>query len=183
MKKATKPAPIVGKPMFRPASMPVGFIILGFDGDPSKIRTTLNSITKWYGPANVVVAVPESRHEDWKGARIGGDSITSLINAGMTKPPADWNVVVLAGVHIKEKLDQRYSIFMQDRLDIFYPLVWGRANFLDAPINGLCFHRDTYKEVGPLGNNNSLELCKMMWFLDAHEYGCRFKAVAGTRML
>lgn len=171
-----------GKPKYHAAPMDLGFIVLGYDGDPSKASTTLRSIERNYPGARTVTVVPEEFKKDHKTALVGGTSITSLINAGMKKPPAEWNVMVFAGVHIKERLDKRYSTFMENRLDIFYPLVWGAWNFIDAPMNGLTIHRDTFPEIGPFGTDNSMEICKMMWFLDAHERGCKFKAIAGCRM-
>lgn len=183
MKKEKIPEPVVTRPAYRPVPMDLGFIVLGFDGDPSKIGLTLKSIEKYYSGAKTVVVVPEGIKVDFKGAKVGGTSYTSLINTGMQKPPAEWNVIVLAGVNIKEKLDHRYSVFMESRRDIFFPLIWGKYNFLDAPLNGLTIHRDTFKEVGPFAANEAnLEICKMMWFFDATDKGCKFKAVAGTRM-
>lgn len=183
MKRAKKQASsIENKPMYRPAHMDLGFVILGYDGDPNKIQTTLNSISRSYRDAKSTIAVPEAHKECFKGVRTGGDSITSLINAGMEKPPAEWNAFVLAGVRVSERLDQRYAVFMENRLDIFYPLVWGKTNFIDSPLNGLTVHRDTYPEIGKFGVDLSIEICKMMWFLDASDRGCKFKAVAGCRM-
>jgi hypothetical protein len=183
MAKQKQTAPIeIGKPKYSPVPMDLGFIVLGHDGDPSKVSTTLKSIERSYPGAKTVTVIPAEFKKDHKSALIGGTSITSLINIGMKNPPAEWNAIVFAGVHIKEKLDQRYSSFMESRLDIFFPLIWGAWNFIDAPINGLTIHRDTFQEVGTFGVDNSLEICKMMWFLNADDKGCKFKAVAGCRM-
>lgn len=183
MKHEKLPAPVImGKPSYRATSINLGFIVMGHDGDPSKISTTVKSIERSYAKAKKVVVVPEEFKKDHKGAKIGGNSITSLINTGMENALAEWNVMVFAGVIIKEKLDQRYSTFMESRLDIFYPLVWGNDSFIDATLNGLAIHRDTFTEIGQFSNDNSLEICKMMWFLDASDKGCKFKAIAGCRM-
>ena len=184
MKKAKQqPAPVLpGKPTYKAAPMDLGFIVMGHDGDPSKISTTLHSIERYYAGAKTLTVVPEEFKKDHQKALIGGGSITSLINTGMQNAPAEWNVLVFAGVHIKERLDIRYSTFMENRLDIFYPLVWGSWNFIDAPMNGLCIHRDTFPEIGQFSSDNALEICKMMWFFDAIDRGCKFKAIAGCRM-
>ncbi len=182
MKSDLKSSPPTKGMTFHPKPMNLGFIVMGYDGDPSKIKTTLKSIVRWYDDAKAVVVLPEANKGDYQGAKVGGKSITSLINAGMENPPADWNVMLFAGVHVKERLDMRYSTFMEGTHDIFFPLIWGKFNFLDAPLNGLTIHKDTFKKVGPFADDNSLEICKMMWFLDATDKGCLFKAVAGTRM-
>lgn len=183
MKKEKKPTPVVpGKAQYHSSPMDLGFIIMAHDGDPSKITTTRKNIERYYEGAKVTVVVPEEFKNDHVGVKVGGHSVTSLINVGMESPPAEWNVLVFAGVHIKERLDQRYSTFLADRLDIFYPLIWGAWTFIEAPLNGLCIHRDTFKEIGEFSNENSLEICKMMWFLNATDLGCKFKAVAGCRM-
>lgn len=168
---------------YRPVPMNIGFIVLCLDPDPYKPATTLSSIERSYdGIKSVVVSPAEFKHVH-KTAIIGGSSVTSLINAGMAKAPADWNIIVLAGVRVKERLDQKYSPFMESRQDIFFPLIFGHHNFLDAPMNGLTIHKDTFKEIGKFADDNPLEICKMMWFLQAHELGCKFKAIAGCRMI
>ena len=183
MKQEKQSAPVtVGKPQYRPMPMNMGFVIMGHDGDPSKIATTVKSIQRSYENVKTTIVVPEMFKKSYKGAKVGGSSVTSLINTGMEHAPAEWNVMVFAGVIIKERLHHRYSAFMESRLDVFYPLVWGNDNFIDATLNGLAIHRDTFAEVGQLSNDNSLEICKMMWFLEASEKGCKFKAIAGCRM-
>lgn len=183
MKQEKQPDPVVvGKPNYRAMPMNIGFTVMGFDDDPSKVSTTIKSIQRTYSNVKTLVVVPEEFKKDHKGAKVGGNSVTSLINTSMEHAPAEWNVLVFAGVIIKEKLDQRYSSFMESRLDIFYPLVWGNVSFIDATLNGLAIHRDTFAEVGQFSNDNSLEICKMMWFLDASNKGCKFKAIAGCRM-
>jgi hypothetical protein len=181
MKKDTSPV-VVNKMAYRPVPMDLGFIVLCFDADPYKPLTTLSSIDRAYpGAKTEMVSPPDFKHIH-KSAITGKGSLTSLINAGMSKPPAEWNVIVMAGVRVKEQLDKKYSPFMESRLDIFFPLIFGFHNFLDAPMNGLTIHRDTFKEVGKFADDNPLEICKMMWFLEAHGKNCKFKAVAGCRM-
>ncbi len=167
---------------YKPKPMDLGFIVMCFDNDPHKPITTLDSITRWYGDVKTVITTNEDFKTNHPKAKVGKKSITSLINVGMLHAPAEWNVVVFAGVRIKERLDQRYSIFMESRRDIFYPLIWGHNSFLDASINGLCIHKETFKEVGKFADDNPLEICKLMWFCKAEDIGCKFKAIAGCRM-
>ena len=163
--------------------MDIGFIILGYDGEEYKIKTTLKSISNYYGSVKCLVVIPSGIKKPFKESIVGGKSFTSLINEGMSHAPAEWNIIVLSGVHVREKLDEKYSVFYESRKDIFFPLIWGNDNFLDASLNGLTFHRDTFKEVGNFATNeDSLEICKLMWFLEATDKGCKFKAIANTKM-
>ena|ERR1700753_1485119 len=183
MKENKTLAPVTTNGMtYQPTPMNLGFIILCFDNDPHKPATTLSTIKNWYGNVKTIVVAPEEFKNVHKTAKVGGGSITSLINTGMKNAPNEWNVMLFSGVRIKEKLDQRYSAFMENRRDIFFPLLWGKHSFLEAPLNGLTIHRDTFKEIGKFADNNPLDICKMIWFLEATKIGCKFKAIAGTRM-
>lgn len=180
--KMNNSAPLKSKQRYRYAPMELGFVVVSCDGDPSRIGFTKRSIQKWYGDVKTIAVVPEAHQRDCPDALTSGNSITSMINVGMNRSPGEWNVVVLAGVTIKEKLNDRYSFFMENRRDIFFPLVWGKMDFVKAPLNGLAIHRETFAEVGPFATDNSLELCKLMWFLEATDRGCKFKGIQGTRM-
>lgn len=112
----------------------------------------------------------------------GKETYTSLINAGLKSPPAEWNFVVIAGTYVRHRLDNKYSMFMESEKDILFPIVDNKYNFVDATINGLLVHKNCLKEIGPMAEIGPFEICKMMWALEAIEKGYKFKAILGAKL-
>ena len=83
---------------------------------------------------------------------------------------------------MQASLDKKFSLFIERTTDILYPIADGKYNFVDATLNGLCIHRDTWKRVGELGNSNPIEICKLLWGMQAMNQNCKFKAIIGTKI-
>lgn len=176
--------------LFRYKPLGVGFVVLCPDKNPAALRITVNGIKNRYRGANVIVSVPEDIHpEDLEaigkvcGAYKGGNTITSLINAGLNHASDGWNLVVISGSHVRQGLDRKLSYFVEEITDILFPIAEGRANFVDGSINGILIHRDTWKMVGGFCNEKPLDICKTLWATEAIEKGCTFKAVIGAQIL
>ena len=43
-------------------------------------------------------------------------------------------------------------------------------------------NKKTFKEVGEMNDEGSLEFVKAEWAMSAIEYGCKFKAIIGSKM-
>lgn len=166
-----------------------GFVILCPDHSTKLVQLTARSIVNRY-PGKPIVCVTDNsaNTQDMKDLKAicpsykGKGTFTSLINLGMKHAPAEWNFIIMAGSAMRPKLDQRFSYFIDSEKDILFPIADNRANFVDATLNGLFIHRKTFKEVGNWSENNPLEICKMMWALEAIEKGCKFKAIAGSKI-
>jgi len=167
-----------------------GFVIICPNSNTGQIKTTTNSVKHNYQTDQFICVVPNECHaDDLKeinklGKAIkGGDTITSLINAGMEKAPCNkWNFIVIAGSWIRSLLDRKFSYFIESEKDILFPIVNKQTNFVDGSINGILMHKKAFKEIGSFSNDNPLEICKLMWAMDAIEKGYKFKAVLGAKV-
>ena len=169
-------------------SINFGFVIICPSNNIGQIKTTINSIKHIYHTEKYICVVPEECHvDDLKEMNKfcctikGGDTITSLINAGMDKATCnEWNFLVIAGTWIRGGLDKKYSYFIESEKDILFPIVDRQTNFVDGSINGFLMHKKGWKEIGHFPSDNPLEICKLMWTMDAIDKGYKFKAVLGT---
>jgi hypothetical protein len=122
----------------------------------------------------------------------GGKTITSLMNTGLTNPPADWNVIIFEGSQIEARSINKLFYFARNHKDILYPIVIdydrdGRPvnifyEFHKGTLNGLTIHKDTFNQVGRF-SDNPIAISKMFWQMDAIEMGCDFRAVLGAKMI
>lgn len=174
--------------LYRCKPLNFGFVIICPSNNIGQIKTTINSIRHAYNTEKYVCAVPEECHADdlkemSKLCKVvkGGDTITSLINAGMDKALCnEWNFLVIAGTWMRGNLDKKYSYFVESEKDILFPIVDRQTNFVDGSINGFLIHKKAWKDVGHMPSDNPLEICKLMWTMEAIEKGYKFKAILGT---
>jgi hypothetical protein len=185
---------------FKPKELSFGFVIILPEYNPNLLNSTFRSIKNRYRenvPITCAVGkqITATELKDIKElcpANRGKDTFTSLINTGINKGHREWNIVVIAGVIIRQKLDQRYGFWIEDEKDVLYPIVVTYNNdmypikicneFYDATLNGLCIHQKTFKEVGDFSSKNPIEIAKKIWALDAAQKGVRFKAILGAKM-
>lgn len=165
-----------------------GFVIICPNSNIGQIKTTTNSVKHNYQTDKYICVVPEDCHADDlkemnKLSRTikGGDTITSLINAGMDKTLCpEWNFIVIAGTWVRANLDRKYSYFVESEKDILFPIVDRQTNFVDGSINGFLIHKKAWIDIGHMPSNNPLEICKLVWAINAVDTGHKFKAVLGT---
>jgi hypothetical protein len=165
-----------------------GFVILCPNYNIGQIKTTTSAIKHNYPESKYICTVPETCHPD-EVAEIrklcpcykGGNTITSLINVGLQNAPCkEWNFIVVGGSWIRGCLDKKFSYFIESEKDILFPIADRKIYFVNGTINGILIHKSAYEDIGPFCNDNPLEICKLMWTMEAIEKGYRFKAVLGT---
>ena len=44
------------------------------------------------------------------------------------------------------------------------------------------FEKRSFKEIGEIADEGKLELIKAEWAMNAIEYGCKFRAIVGSKM-
>jgi hypothetical protein len=165
-----------------------GFVIICPNSNIGQIKTTVNSIKHNYIGSKYICIVPKRCHDcevkeisNLCQTHRGGDTITSLINEGLSKSPSDeWNFIIVGGSWVRGFLDKKYSYFIESEKDILFPIVNRKLNFVDGSINGILIHKKAFVDIGPFGNDNPLEICKLFWGIVAVEKGYRFKAVLGA---
>ena len=178
----------------------LGFIILSPELNTGRLKSTRNSIWNQYGQASPIVCIvakgaPTGEIKAAKelcDVQKGKDTITSLINAGFKHGTKGWNIMVMEGTWLRTHVERKYSFFMEDEKDIFFPIVsdydiQGKPSkiydkFWECSLNGVMIHQKTFKQVGDFEDGESLELSRLGWTEQALSMGCRFKAVLGAKM-
>ena len=178
----------------------IGFIILSTELNSGRLKSTRNSIINHYSintPVVCIVSKSAAAGEIKAAKEIcpvhkGGETITSLINAGFKHGHKDWNIIVMEGTWVRGNIDKKYSYFLQDERDIFFPIVTdydiqGKPNkiynqFWESSLNGIMIHSKTFKETGDFIEGESLELSRLGWAEKAITKGHRFKAVLGAKL-
>lgn len=180
-------------------SQKFGFVIIVSDGNIGLLRSTINSIRSQYPDAPYVcVTEKNTSAEDLDAMRylcptyIGSGTITSLLNAGYSFGPAEWNIAVMAGSYVSAGVVRKLFVPVKTNKDIVFAIVpdydrQGKplnlnSGFVDASLNGLMVHRDTFKKVGSF-SDNPLEVSKTFWAMSALDHGCVFKGVLGVKIL
>jgi hypothetical protein len=163
-------------------------VILNPESNPSLLKSTVNSIRNKYRVPIISVTEKSVKAQNFKEMNEicptckGKETYTSLINAGLDSPPAEWNFIVIAGTYIKHRIENKYSMFIENEKDILFPIVDKKYEFVESTINGLLIHKNCLKEVGKMSEIGSYEVCKLMWTLDAIEKGYKFKAILGAKL-
>lgn len=183
-----------------PQPLDVGFVILSPEPNIGRLKSTVRSIVRNYWKDIPLICVvpkktPPSVLSEMKticATSRGGDTITSLINTGIKKGHKQWNIVVMEGVWVRPHIHSKYANFHTSKKDIFFPIVPDynrdgipiRLNntFIDATLNGLCLHQETFKEVGEFSSDDSMQLTKLKWAINADKTNCKFKAVLGVKI-
>lgn len=174
--------------MYTSKNINFGFIVLNPESNPSLLRNTVNSIRGKHDVPIISVAEKSIKTQPFKEMNEicptckGKETYTSLINAGMKNPPADWNFIVIAGTYIRHRLDNKYSMFIENEKDILFPIVGKKYDFVEATINGLLLHKNCLKEIGKMAEIGPYEICKLMWASEAIEKGYKFKAILGAKL-
>ena len=167
-----------------------GFIVLCPERNIGGLKTTISSIKNYYPKSPYLCVVPEDttneeieEFSETCSVYKAKNSITSLINLGLKKSETDINLIVIAGSWINGFTHRKYEYFYENQKDIMFPVVNGQWNFVDASINGLLINKEAMREVGDFAEVNRLDICKLMWGLDAVDKGYRFKALCGVKIL
>ena len=166
-----------------------GFIVLCPENHSGSLKSTVNSIKARY-PKYPVICITEKTTKDENLKKMkeictvykGQDTFSSLINIGMKNTKAEWNFILCAGPLIPNKIDKRFSFFIENKKDVLFPIVDNKTNFVDATLNGLLINKETWKEVGEMANTGPLEIVKLMWALDAIAKGVQFKAISSVKI-
>ncbi len=162
-----------------------GFIILCPNGNIGHLRNTISSIELYYPSTPVLVILPESCELVSLNVNtlIGGKTIPSMINVGMKATSCkEWNFIIITNGWMRNHIDLKYSYFIENKQDIFYPILTKKINFIDSDINGMLIHKSTFNKVGPFPDMESIKDSKLIWANKAIEKGFKFKGIVGARV-
>jgi hypothetical protein len=176
--------------LYKQKDIKCGFIILSPECNVVPLLATINSIKNYYVKSKAICVFPEDctpkTIEDIKHhcpTYMGGKSITSMINCGLTNAPCDeWNFIVIGGSRLTNCLDNKFSYFIENDKDILFPLVNKKMNFVDGTINGMLIQKKAFKDIGEFPEEGSLEMNKSFWGSTAVVKGYKFKAILGIKL-
>lgn len=172
------------------------FIILAPEPALGLIKTSVCSLQRY--SENIRISLPLKTTEatiqtieELAPVTIGGETITSLINAGFNHAN-DWQIIMMAGVPITHGLIRKLNLFIENEKDILFSVVpdidrqgkMAKLNntFPTCTLNGLAINAKTFAEIGPFLEQEDLQYAKLYWAATACEYGCQFKGLVGLRM-
>lgn len=165
------------------------FVIICVDNSPGLLKTTVASLDNHHaGTARVCVANSSaSKNEiDAMGAAaplvVGGSTVTSLVNEGVSRASAEWVFIVYSGSVVRQRIDEKFSAYIDSERDVLFPIANRKTDFVEGTMNGMLVNRKTFLEVGPMPELESLEMSKAFWAYEAIGMGCRFKAIVGGKI-
>jgi len=166
----------------------VGFVVLCPLRNLGGFRTTVRTIHGSF-PGQQIVGVVGADASDEEVAEFSrevpvvraGTTVTSLVNAGAAQIKGDWICFLEAGTLARPAMFRQHRRFGPK--DILFRVAGRRFHFADAPLEGLTVSREAFERIGPMADReDSLEIVKTFWALDAIEHGCRFVGLVGVRL-
>lgn len=168
-----------------------GFIVLCPNINIGHLKNTISSMDICFPEAKSVIVLPSSCSKEelesaskFKKSYKGGKTTASMINIGLSHAPcSEWNFLIFCKGWIKNRIDIKYSYFIENEKDILFPIVNRNLNFAEADINnGLLLHKKSYREVGDFPDMTSLDDSKLIWATRAIQCGYRFKGIVGGKV-
>lgn len=176
--------------MHDPKDLDCGFVIIAPENNAKHIEITAMSIIRKFGATPMVCVMTSEASEDSESeasslCRVvkGGTTYSSLINAALRNPQAEWTMIIISGTSMRMRTYRKYGFFTETKRDILYPVVDRKMNFVDGTVNGILFHRDAHSEVGDMPECQSLEESKMRWGYEASCRGYKFKGIVGAGLV
>lgn len=166
--------------MYEPKTLDFGCVILCPDQNARSLFITARSVGH-FTKAPCIAVVPKGTKrvvtdeikKTCDFAR-GSNTYTSLINAGLQKSKQDWNFIIFAGSTVKPKFWTKYTSFLNDEMDVIYPIMTGHTNFVDGSLNGILIHKNIIKRVGKIPEISEIEQAKSSWAYKAIQKKYRF---------
>lgn len=177
----------------------ISFIIISPEPNIGRLKGTIRSIKNNYSKdakiiCSVVKSIKKAQIEEMRiecPTHRGGTTITSLINSGFKNSASGWNLLIMEGAWLPKSIYERYSRWVSSDSDILFPLmaVYDRQgipikilnSFHECTLNGMMIKKEFFEKVGKF-SENSLEISRIFWGLDALEKGAIFKSVLGVKI-
>jgi hypothetical protein len=169
----------------------IGFVILCPECNLGGLKYTSTSIKFEFPKCKFITMVGKDAPKDEilemsKHSRIirGGNTITSLIDKGVEEMKSEWCMIVTSGSMIRPNTIKKYNYFLRGQKDILFPVMDRKYLFDEATINGILINRNTYKDIGELGDDDpDIQRVKLAWASKALDKGCKFKGIVGAKLI
>lgn len=174
--------------MYEYKELDYGYVIITPENNPDFVRITANSI-KNKNINSKIIAVTRNDIDKESEEKIksicpifkGENTYTSLFSEGMKNSPSEWNLFSISGTHFENKIQKKYSYFIESKKDIIFPIFDRRMEFVNGSLNGILMHKNVFKELGSFPESNSLEKSKLIWAFNAASFGYKFKGVLNVK--
>lgn len=170
----------------------MGIVILCPDRKEDALKITVSSVKHHCYNRDVISVVGnDASPHDFKKFKEycptykGRDTLASLINTGFKRLEHEWGLLVFAGGRFTQFVERKFY-FAQDEKDILFPVIDRKCDFLDTPLDGVLINKKTFETIGDwpeFKGENDFEHSKLVWAAGAKEYGCKFKAIVGLRVI
>lgn len=177
----------------------INFVIISETPNFGRFKYTKNSIINNYGEnTSITCVVSKDSKEDLKLYKnevethvVKIKNTLDLVNIGIKKSKEDWAIIINEGTWVKANIDKKYSTFIKDESNILYPIQYEldingkmfnvKNKFIDCSLNGMIINKNCFNQVGDFNQTDLLE-SKMLWFFNAIEKKCSFKAILGLKL-
>jgi hypothetical protein len=177
--------------------MDVGFLIIGSDRNVAGLKNTLGSIrNKKHKESTIYVVGNDANKEDmdefsnYCPSFKGGNTITGLVNKGISKIKSEWVCIVFGGSRVPRYIESKWNCFCEKETDILYPITEKKYNFIDGTFNGVLINKKFFLKVGKFTTAimkkqglNDFEFAKLLWANDAINHGAIFKGIVGIKFI
>ena len=176
--------------LYKYKDLKLGIIVLCPNINIGHLRNTINSIDTHYPNLETIIILPENCSEDnmkivskFRKSFKGGKTVSSMINCGLSHAPCnDWNMLIFSKGWLKNRIDIKYSYFVEAETDILFPITNHKTtNFIEENISMLMVHKKSFKKIGEFPNIDNLEISKLIWATKAIEKKCTFKGIVGGK--
>lgn len=163
-----------------------GFIIVYPTEDPANLAVTTGRIKSEFPevPVKLIVPVGFCEKDSWaaRGIKIESysNTVTGLINYGVSKSERDWNFILVPGNLPTINLVKKYLYFCQNIKDVLYPITGKHWSFERAPLGGLFFNRTINPPKFPEKETDFVK-AKMIWAGVRTLYGSQIKGIVGGK--
>lgn len=176
--------------LYKYKHLKIGFVVLCPNLNIGHLRNTISSIDIYFPEAKTVVILPtHCTKEDLdnisklKKTHKGGKTTASMINVGVGHALCnEWNFLLFSRGWIRNRLDIKYSYFVENEKDILFPIINRNLNFATSDINGLFIHKKSFQDIGDFPDMESLETSKLIWANTAIQKGYKFKGIVGAKV-
>jgi hypothetical protein len=177
----------------------ITFVVLSPDPNIGRLKGTVRSIKNNYSEDAAIVCAVEKKikkpeFEEMKAVCPtfrGGETVTSLMNAGMKNAGDGWCMFIMEGAWLPRSIETRYFKWIKNKKDVLFPIVTTYdiqgipskilSDFSECTLNGILIHKSLYEEVGKF-SDNPIKISKQFWGLEADSKGAAFKAILGVKI-
>jgi hypothetical protein len=166
-----------------PQCLDVCISIISLDGNPSKIKESINYHQNLFGDIdkNIICAKELNYPFEQKKYLINSSEKFVLFDKAIKESTKDWCFLILSGLHLPKSILKKFSEFTKKESDILFPVKNKIWDFVKNPIECMLINKKFYEKVGFFGKENPEDIIKLLWAFDAIRLGATFKSIVGVK--